>query len=164
MPLLRSFRVQTITMVSDCASVCDSPACFTSDLRDSENNDEIHCNHLPQSGPQAACEPNLQFVGELQDFPGDILDASFREAIAPSAAASPSSYMSSWCDLCESENNYEIRCNHLQSGPLRYDMSYSDDDSDWVHASVSEDAMCILPECPQSFSDLPSGGTVSSHA
>ena len=110
------FRVQTITLVSDCASVCDSSASFASDLRDSENNDEIHCNHLPQSGPQAACEPSLQFVGELQDFPGDILDASFRvdelqdfpgdildasfrESAAPSAAASPSSHMSSWCDV-----------------------------------------------------------------
>ena len=41
----------------------------------------------------------------------------------------------------------EIRCNHLQSGPMCYDMSYSDDDSDWVHASVSEDAMhaCVSP-------------------
>ena len=89
------------------------------------------------------------------------MDASFRESTAPSAAASPSSHMSSWCDLCESENNYEIRCNHLQSGPLCYDMSYSDDDSDWVHASVSEDAMCVLPECPRSLNDLPFSGTVS---
>ena len=40
-------------------------------------------------------------------------------------------------------------------------MSYSDDDSDWVHASVSEDAMCVLPECPRSLNDLPFSGTVS---
>ena len=67
------FRVQTITLASDCASVCDGSASFASDLCDSENNDEIHCNHLPQSGPQAACEPSLQFVGELRDFQGEIL-------------------------------------------------------------------------------------------